>query len=330
MRFVPIHEIRDNMVLAKNVQDEYGRTIITAGSRVYSKYIPRLKNFGIYYICISDDWSDGLDIEPQIEDKTITSSIQALEALDLDKIFDCASAIVDELCSSVELMYDFETLRDYDENTYHHSVNVAINAVTLGIGECLNYKRLNNLAVGAMLHDIGKQKVPLEILNKAGKLNDEEMEIIRRHPEDGYKMLNQDILISASIKEIVHQHHENWDGTGYPRGLKEKGVYDLAAIVHICDVYDALISKRAYKEAFTFSSTIDILRKGNGTMFSPYYLRSFFKYVPIYHKGTEITLSNSQKALVIKNNRGDMLRPQVRLKDGRELDLRETSLSIIS
>ena len=88
-----------------------------------------------------------------------------------------------------------------------------------------NYYRLKNLAVGSLLHDIGKQLVPIDIINKNGRLTDAEMDVVREHPNYGYKILSKDINTYSATREIVHQHHENWDGSGYPRGLKENEIY---------------------------------------------------------------------------------------------------------
>jgi len=193
-----------------------------------------------------------------------------------------------------------------------------------------NYYRLKNLAVGALLHDIGKQLVPIEIITKNGRLTNEEMKVVREHPNYGYQLLTKDINTHSATREIVHQHHENWDGSGYPRGLKEDAIYELAMVTHVCDVFDALISKRSYKSAFTYQKAIDILKDGIGTMYRPDMVDLFFQYVPVYHKGSQVTLDNGDEALIYKNNRGDMLRPMVKLRNGTIIDLRYSPLQIVS
>ena len=279
---------------------------------------------------IEDTWSADIFIQPVVDEKLASDTVKALEKFSLDEIYDCASEIVDRLMHCDDYMNDVETIEAYDENTFEHSLHVAINAVTLGIGLGYNFYRLKNLAVGAMLHDIGKQLVPLEIITKNGRLTESELSVVRMHPEFGYNILAKDINTYSSTRAIVYQHHENWDGTGYPRGLKGNEIYELAMVTHICDVYDALISKRSYKEAFSFQKTISIIKDGLDTMYNPSILEAFFQYVPIYHKGTEIKLSNGDNALVFRNNRGDMLKPVVKLKNSTLIDLRTSKLEIIS
>ncbi len=330
MRYVSLEKITDEMILAQNIKDVYGRVLITKGAKLSISKRKKLKNFEITGVYIDDEWSADIFIEPVVEEKLMNSSIKALKEMNLDEIENCACEIIDKLMGADDYIHDMETIKAYDENTFEHCLNVAISAVTLGIGLGYNFYRLKNLAVGSMMHDIGKQLVPIEIINKKGKLTDAEMDEVKMHPTYGYSILSKEINVYSSTREIVHQHHENWNGSGYPRGLKENEIYELAMVTHICDVYDALISKRSYKDAFKIKTAIDIVQEGDGTMFSPDLMKSFFKYVPIYHKGTEVELSNGERALVYKNNRGSMLQPTVKLITGDLIDLRKSDLTIVS
>lgn len=330
MRYISLDKITDDMVLAQNIKDEFGRVLLTKGSQLSVHKRVKLKNFEINGVYIDDSWSADIFIEPTVDETLANRSIKALKEMNLDEVEHCASDIIDKLMAADDYTHDMEAIKAYDENTLEHSLNVAICAVELGIGMGYNFYRLKNLAIGSMLHDIGKRLVPIEIINKKGRLTDEEMEIVRKHPEYGYSILAKEINVFSSTREIVHQHHENWDGSGYPRGLQDEQIYELAMVTHVCDVYDALISKRSYKEAFSYKTAIDIIQKGRNTMFRPDVLDAFFKYVPIYHKGSEVELSDGQKALVFKNNRGNMLKPVVKLWDNTKIDLRNSYLQIVS
>lgn len=184
-----------------------------------------------------------------------------------------------ELSKSSHIQSKLNKLKQYDEYTFKHCINVALKATLLGVE--LGYKGtdLKSLATGALIHDIGKQKVPLEILNKKGKLTPVEMEIIRKHPSEGYNIIKGDTHISKRAKEIVYQHHEDYNGTGYPRGLHGNEIDELAMIVHICDVYDALVNKRSYKDAFTKSKAISIINEGNQLMYNPRIVCAFNQHM---------------------------------------------------
>lgn len=331
MRLIPINKLKVNDVVARGITDDFGRVLIAAGVPIKNRgIINKLKELNITYVYINDEWSADIFIEPVIDQEVAYKTVSALARMNIEQVKRSASMIVDRLSSSAQLYDDMQSIKGYDEYTFNHSLNVAIAATTLGIGLGYGYKRLKNIASGALLHDVGKQLIPIEIINKQGKLTNEEFELVRQHPENGYRILRENEDTTSSMREIAHQHHENWDGSGYPRHLKGEKIYELAQVVHICDVYDALISKRSYKEAFSISNTINILNSGKGTQFNPEILESFYKYVPIYSKGTKVMLSNKEVALIYANNRGNMLKPTVLLKNKSLLDLRESDLEIIS
>ena len=330
MRYISLENITDDMILAQNIKDEFGRVLMIKGAKLSRQKKKKLENFDIAGVYIDDEWSADIFIEPVVDDTLAKNSVKALKEMNLDAVCNCAAEIVDKLMGAEDYIHDMETIKAYDENTFEHCINVAITAVTMGIGLGYNYYRLKNLAVGSLMHDIGKQFVPLEIISKKDKLTDEEMEAIKEHPTYGYRILTRETSIYSSTREIVHQHHENWDGSGYPRGLKEDEIYELAMVTHLCDVFDALISVRSYKEAFSYQTAIDIVREGDEKMFQPGMVDAFFRYVPIYHKGSEVCLSNGETALVYKNNRGNMLEPVIKLRDGTIIDLRHSELEIVS
>lgn len=329
MRYVSLDSITEDMILSQDIKDNLDRILLVKGAVLTKHKIEKLRGFDIAGIYVEDEWSADIFIAPVVSEQLAKNTIKALQEMDFEKIQICAGEIVDVLLSAEDYMHDMASIKAYDENTYEHCLNVAIRTVTMGIGLGYNFYRLKNLAVGAMLHDVGKTQLPVEVFNKEGSLTEEEMNLVKTHPTEGYLLLTKDILIYSSTRQIVHQHHENWDGSGYPRGLKEDQIYELAMVTHICDVYDALISKRSYKNPFPIKQAVDTLCEGEGTMYNPELLEAFFRYVPIYNKGSEVELSNHAKALVFKNNRGDMLHPIVKLKDGSRIDLRDSEYTII-
>ncbi|MFL5963158.1 MAG: HD-GYP domain-containing protein [Gaiellaceae bacterium] len=158
-------------------------------------------------------------------------------------------------------------LADKDEYTERHTRRVALLAVRVGEQLGLSASRLRTLAIGGLVHDIGKLSVPDAILKKPAALDDEEYEVVQRHPEWGNKLLSELGGFSQAVRQLVHDHHERLDGAGYPRGLKA-GEIDLdTRILTVCDVYDALISKRVYRPAWTHEDAMDLLRRESGTAF---------------------------------------------------------------
>jgi len=156
------------------------------------------------------------------------------------------------------------SLAEKDAYTEEHTRRVALRAVQVGEELGLSPARLRELATGALVHDIGKLSVPDSILKKPGSLTSEEFAIVKRHPELGYRML-RDLGFSASVRSLVLDHHERLDGSGYPNGIGGPAMPIDARILAVCDVYDALVSNRVYRDAFPHEQAIEILREEAGS-----------------------------------------------------------------
>jgi putative nucleotidyltransferase with HDIG domain len=160
-----------------------------------------------------------------------------------------------------------QRLHEKDHSTEQHTRRVALRAVEVGEELGLPPGRLRALAIGGLLHDIGKLSVPERILKKPGGLDDDEFAVIRRHPEWGLKLLRELGGFAPSVLELVHSHHERLDGTGYPRGLHESQLALDTRILTVCDVYDALVSPRVYRDAWSHDAALRLLREDTGTAF---------------------------------------------------------------
>ena len=159
------------------------------------------------------------------------------------------------------------TLAEKDEYTERHTRRVALRAVQVGDELGLSRGRLRTLAIGGLVHDIGKLSIPDEILKKPGPLDDDEYAIVKQHSERGYRLLTEIGGFGEGVRDLVRDHHERLDGKGYPRGLSAGQLPLDARILAVCDVYDALISKRVYREAWSERNAIDYLRAEAGTAF---------------------------------------------------------------
>jgi len=159
-------------------------------------------------------------------------------------------------------------LAEKDAYTEEHTRRVALRAVQVGEELDLSPVRVRSLATGSLVHDIGKLSVPDSILKKPGPLTDEEFSVVKRHSEWGDRMLG-DLGFGKDIRQLVRDHHERLDGSGYPHGIGDSAISLDARILAVCDVYDALISKRVYREAWTHERAIALLREESGSSFDP-------------------------------------------------------------
>ncbi len=319
MHFVELEKIKVGELVAVPVKDYEDRLLINSGRILTPRILSRLETMGITGIYVADEFNIDYTPDETITEGLKTSTIKNLKKLNIDNALMNAKGIVSSLVDNPQC--DYINIKTFDNYTYEHSISVAVYAVLVGIEAGLAHKELVNLAYSGLLHDIGKICIADNILNKPGKLTYNEYEEMKRHPEYGYNMLKDNYDISATTKVGIFEHHENEDGSGYPRQLTGKNIYKFAKIIHIVDVYDAIISKRPYKPAKSPRKAIEYLKDNRNTMFDSNYLDMFVNIVPAYPRGVMVTLSNGMIGIVVKNERGKVLRPTIQTIDGTVIDL---------
>lgn len=192
----------------------------------------------------------------------------------------------------------FTNLKKRDEYTARHSMNVCMLAITLSSFIGADEDTIKEMGVGALLHDIGKIKIPLEILNKPGKLTDDEFELIKKHPEFGVEILQDSRDLSPESIEVVYAHHERMDGSGYPRGLVGNQISPYTQMVAIADVYDAMTSDRVYHSGRSPVEVINHMRAANGS-FNSEMLEQFVHCVGDYPIGSLVELNTGEVGFVV-------------------------------
>ena len=226
-----------------------------------------------------EDISKLISTIKNIDYDNFTNSIcNAIESMDLNELFYYSQVLVDTMNSSLFTPI-LSKVYYFDECTYMHSIRVAEYATFVGLKEKINGLDLIYLITGALLHDIGKLNISLDIINKPGRLSDFEYNIIKEHATVGYYTVIEKVKdVPMDILDVIYQHHENWNGTGYPSNLKGKDISRFAMIVHICDVYDALMSKRSYKESYSHNDVWSIMDSNCGEQFDPDMYIKFKEY----------------------------------------------------
>ena len=242
-------------------------------------------------------------------------------SVDFQKVDGCVQTTLREIVLNREILESLVDLRVYDEYTYAHSANVMSLALLMGVTLGFNYEKLRVLGVGAMLHDIGKTMIPDFILNKPGRLTPAEFDVIKTHPERGLKMIAHHRWASPDIQAVILHHHERWDGRGYPHGLKGKDIPEMARIVSVVDVYDALVSRRVYKEPMPPDQAYQLILSGMNSQFEARMVWAFQNLIVPYPCNAVVVLSNGDVAKVRRVNKNDPLRPVVDIEDGTQVDL---------
>jgi HD-GYP domain-containing protein (c-di-GMP phosphodiesterase class II) len=225
----------------------------------------------------------------------------------LRRVKRAVQSIVDQVLDNEASILGMTVLRDYDEYTFAHSVNVCI--FSLALGRRLGFSRheLYDLGLGALLHDIGKVRMPLEIINKSSRLDDAEWELIREHPTEGLLTLSEmrgtaGLPLRAML--IAYEHHMKVDLSGYPRSRRPRGSYLFARIVAVADAFDAATSRRSYQsQPFSPDVVLKEMLHNSERGFDPLLVKAFITTVGIYPVGTLVVLDSYELAVVVAPNR---------------------------
>lgn len=341
MRYVATNCLREGMTLARPL---YRKTdvLLASGVTLNQQYINSICRCGFSGVYIQDDLSADIEVEPLISDELRMETtrrlakIRELAKFDDDKhpqkmpdISAQIEDIVSELCQNKEVMVNMMDLSSYDNYTFSHSLNVTLLSILLGVTMKLTRSDLIGLGSGALLHDIGKIYINKRILLKNGPLTDEEFEIVKKHPKDGYDYISKRYHLPTKHAFTILDHHEKFDGTGYPHGKKGDDISIFGRICSVADVYDALSSKRPYRDALPVHECVEYIMAGAFTQFDPEIVSAFTRRIAPYPMGTSVKLSNGWVGLVVKNYASYSLRPRIRVyqQDGQDITPFEISLN---
>lgn len=312
MRFVPMQLVQPGMIVGRDIISRSKAKMAVKGAVLTAENIEHLCASGYIGIYISDLVSEEVDINEPISEDVFREGVDAIAEQNVGHILNVSTEIVREISNQKNLSVDLIDLRSFDDYTYHHSVNVAVYAVAVGKKMGLSEKEISNLSQAAICHDLGKMKIPEEILNKPDKLTDEEYEIVKEHPRKSWEILSKSPEISAVVKQAVLMHHENENGSGYPLHKEGSELSILTKIIHAVDVYDALTSKRPYKEPYAPVVAFDYLKGGCDILFDKRVVDAMIQVIPAFPPGTDVKLSDGRIGVVIGHTT-DALRPIVKI-----------------
>ena len=323
MRYVLMKDVKPGMVLAQRLVEASGRILAGENSALTEYAVERIKREGYDGIYIQDELSSDIVIEGAISSTLRAASMGCIQKQDFDGCMRMADEIVSQLQRKSRTTLDFSDFRTTQDYIFAHSVGVAVLSCVVGMGFGLSEGELRNLTFAGMIHDIGKMEIPPIVRNKAGRLTRDEYQIMKSHAILSYELIKDRSDISAHVKKAVRAHHENVDGSGYPDGTLGEEQSLFTKILHVADVYDALISRSPYKKPYSPQEASEYLMGGCGVLFDKEVVEMLLKNVPIYPKGTEVMFSDGRSGIIYENSGVNNLRPIVKLYDGTMLDLSE-------
>ncbi len=229
---------------------------------------------------------------------------------------DAVAPLVEEISNSVMrnpgALISLARLKTADDYTFMHSVAVCALMIALARQLDLDERQVKEAGMAGLLHDLGKAMIPLDVLNKPGKLTDAEFDLVKTHPEEGYKLLLEGQGVSDITKDVCLHHHEKIDGSGYPKGLTGETMSLFAKMGAVCDVYDAVTSNRPYKAGWDPAESIKRMAEWKGH-FDPTVFQAFVKSLGIYPIGSLVKLASGKLGVVIEQGEQSLLKPRVKV-----------------
>lgn len=350
--FVATRLLKNGMKIDQSIIDGTNRVLIKRGAILDDYMIDGLRNLGISGVYIREGQEDTVattedaNVAPatlekieklQVPDRArvnISEVVRARVAEGISYLYSNSNAaefadttrdITNDLMKAIDendaVAIDINMLKVSDEYTFKHSVDVATISMIIAKKLGLSHDEIYDIGITGLLHDIGKSKIPNEILNKPGRLTDEEFYIMKQHSVYGYRILQDKPDVKESIKLGVLQHHEKSNGKGYPMGVGGAQITQFAKIISVADIYDALVTERPYKQGFSPRDAVEMLMAMTGEL-DISSLRAFMGSVILYPVGSTVELSNGERARVVENYEEAIMRPKVvGLTTGKIYDL---------
>lgn len=328
---------QENTILAEAVYNSQGKLLYSKGTPISIFNRTEMHMEGITSIRIYDrllDYQLQEIIRPEIQ-KKMTVQLRHLvrirgrsekesQEFELYEVRSMMSSVVEDFLKEEAVMEKLVSMKTAYEYLYQHSVGVMINAMLLGTSLGLPKNQLEILGRAAIFHDIGMLFIPLEIMEKP-KLSEEEFEIIRSHPKKSYCFLHEKASLGKEALIAILEHHERWDGSGYPKGKKGKETDEKAQIIGLADTFDSMINDRSYRKAYPIPEVYEYIMSQSGLQFNPKLVQEFIQNINPYPINTLAELNDGSSGVVIKTNTPFHTRPVLKIINGpmkgKQIDL---------
>ena len=335
MRFIPTEQLVPGMILGQDLFDAAGIKLLTKQSAITRENINYLDYLGTAGVYIDDEISKDIAlrqvVSPEVKNEAVALIQDVFSKTEEDDMLQpeerlirlVVENVVDDVLADENVMYNMIDIRTFNDYTYFHSMNVGVLAGILGAKMDLPEDELADLVTAAFLHDIGKVFVSKDLFHAERRLNPVEQEEMKSHSQLGYEYLCKKFSFSDRVNLAVYQHHEWYNGQGYPNHCKGKELIRNARILRAADQYDTMTSKMPYRPPYQPADVMEYIMARTGMEFDPQVVTVMASQFCIYPIGSEVVLSDGRHAIVVENHIGFIGRPTIRLVEtGEEINLR--------
>lgn len=335
--FISPFQLISGMKIAETIFNDYGAVVISEGTILDDHLVNKLKNMDLFRLQVyefedeitifKDEFNKNYNNSVE-EYKSIINDIANGEKVDTGKIANAVDSVIQRFEEKSDIVSCLNQIRSADEYTYTHSINVSLISMLIGTWMKFDYDKIRLLVQAGMLHDIGKTRIPLEILNKPGKLTAEEFEEMKKHPVYGYRMLEKIPSISREVLSAALMHHEKVDGTGYPNKLRGDKIHMFAQIVAVADIYDAMTSNRVYRDKESPFEVFQLMEENSLGKLNTEVVYAFLNNMAAYYIGDKVILSNDEIGEIVYVNPRAVSKPIVKVGNNFIDFLKEKDIKI--
>lgn len=344
MKKVSALALKEGDCISRDIITPEGKLLLKQGTTLNTSHINSIRRIGIPNVFIKN-----LDLQIDLEGHELISTNMRWElnkatedlldnfnqnkVLDGIKIKKIVGNIVVQILNKDGGAIQLSPLSNYQNYSVLHSVNSCILSVVLGRHLGYNPGELYDLGVGVLLQDIGMAQIPEQLVNKQGKYTEEEFERIKKHCSLGYEILSSSKDVSMLASLVALQHHERWDGTGYPNRLRKNEISEYALIASLMDVYDALTAERPYRKRMLPHEAYEYFMAYGGVCFNLGITQNFLNKIILYPNGSWVRINNGDKGIIYKQNPQFPSRPVIMVpeeSDYKEVDLLSTNSLMIA
>ncbi len=338
---VAIEYLKDNMCISEDVYTTNDMLVVAGNTVVTENIINRLKLFGVDEVEILEpgdekhtftfNITETVEFKKYKEDSTIVKDslsnsfnsiiTDSIEKEDAEQLFDLGRKLFDDNRDNPNVLDILHSMQQFSDTTYLHCVNVGMIAGLIGKWLGWEEDEIYLLVECGLFHDIGKLLIPRDIINKPGKLNDNEYAVMKQHTVRGYKLLADNPYIDDRVKLAALMHHERCDGKGYPFMLKKDKIDRFSKVVAIADVYDAMTANRIYRGPMCPFDVIAIFEREGLHMYETRYIMTFLHRVLHSYLNSKVHLSNGAVAEIVQINPAARAKPIVMMSNGKIIDL---------